>query len=158
MTEEDVKKYAKQTVEDRMALVKELKKRRERKIQNQVVKLINIFDESTEETKDEATDETMILVWQIALIRKKEEKNLEVRIVSNDTLLCTDSLPGKGLRKVAEAIKEVIIPKEQYHDIYVYFSKRLSSYFDVSESDEEQLIIALKRPEETICEKKKADE
>jgi len=26
MTEEDVKKYAKQTVEDRMALVKELKK------------------------------------------------------------------------------------------------------------------------------------
>ncbi len=154
MTEEDVKKYAKQTVEDRMALVKKLKKRRERKIQNQVVRLINIFEVSTEE----ATDETIILVWQIALIRKNEEKNLEVRIVSNDTLLCTDSLSGKGLRKVAEAIKEVIIPKEQYHDIYVYFSKRLSSYFDVSESDEEQLIIALKRPEETICEKKKAEE
>lgn len=156
MTEEDVKKYAKQTVEDRMALVKELKKRRERKIQNQVVKLIDIFEASTEEATEKATDETMILVWGIALIRKNEEKNLEVRIVSN-------SLLEKGLRKVveaikvAEAIKEVEIPKEQYHDIYVYFSKHLSSYFDVRESNEE-LIITLKRPEETICEKKKAEE
>lgn len=151
MKEQEAKAYAKKVFTERQEKVKKLEEEKEFRVYCQVNNIIKIFEKATE------AEEASISIWEVCLIRSSEnEKNVSVAAVEKATGLYIDidRLPEKGLKEVAEAIKNVIIPKELFWDIRDYFGENLSDYFETT-TDIAECRIALKNP---ICEREESEE
>lgn len=139
----DIKELAKRVYEER----KEVERR---KIEDSVKKILEIFNASN------SLADTL-LVWQMQLKKENSCKSLDI-CVSFDKVesqkfhtwkIFDSSYENVPILKVM--LKELEIPKELLDDLYEYFNKNLSEYFETKRESNYSIIIKLKN--EPICEK-----
>lgn len=141
----DVKQLALEAVEGRKEAEKRIPKVIAENLEDHVKKIIEIFKISN------SSEKSAVLVWQVKLYYDKFqicpvmfsfEQNSYYGFSNKEIFDCPGYENNESLKEYIENLK---IPTMEAKNILKYFKENLAEYFETEESDNEYIIIKMKR-------------
>lgn len=141
----DVKQLALEAVEGRKEAEKRIPKVIAENLEDYVKKIIEIFKISN------SSEKSTVLVWQVKLYYDKFqicpvvfsfEQNSYYGFCNKEIFDCPGYENNESLKEYIENLK---IPTMEAKNILKYFKENLAEYFETEESDNEYIIIKMKR-------------
>lgn len=141
----DVKQLALEAVEGRKEAEKRIPKVIAENLEDHVKKIIEIFKISN------SSEKSAVLVWQVKLYYDKFQicpvmfsfgQNSYYGFSNKEIFDCPGYENNESLKEYIENLK---IPTMEAKNILKYFKENLAEYFETEESDNEYIIIKMKR-------------